>query len=303
MNNIRGVICTLLGGTLWGFSGACGQYIFSHYDMKPAELTFFRMTVSGVILLLICIFKKRSEALSVWKSKKTAVWLLAFAIFGIMFSQVTYLEAISRSNAGTATVLQYTGPCMLVVFVCLTKKRLPKLYEISALVLATGGTFILATHGNPSALALAPSALAWGLLSAVALAIYTALPEGLMHRFGSVAVTGWAMLAGGVILGAALNIWNFRIKMGADGWACLFCVIILGTAAAYTLYMQGVTDIGPVRASMLASVEPLSATLFSVFWLKSKLLLPDLLGFAFIITAVLLLARPKKEKQTALTKD
>ena len=297
MNNIRGVVCTLFGGILWGFSGACGQYIFSHYQLKPIELTFFRMTISGVILLTICAFKEKSGCFSVWRSVKNSVQVSAFAIFGIMFSQVTYLETISRSNAGTATVLQYTGPCMLVLLVCLMKKRLPTVREISALILATSGTFILATHGNPSALALSPSALVWGLLSAVALVLYTTLPEKLMLRFGALEVTGWAMLTGGVILGIFLRVWNLRVQMGADGWICLLCVALLGTAAAYTLYLQGVADIGPVKASMLASVEPLSATLFSVFWLKSEFRIPDLIGFVCIIATVFLLAREKDKKR------
>ena len=280
MNNIRGVVCTLFGGILWGFSGACGQYIFSHCQLKPIELTFFRMTISGVILLTICAFKEKIGCFYVWRSVKNSVQVSAFAIFGIMFSQVTYLETISRSNAGTATVLQYTGPCMLVLLVCLTKKRLPTVREISALILA-----------------LSPSALAWGLLSAVALVLYTTLPEKLMLRFGALEVTGWAMLTGGVILGIVLRVWNLRVQMGADGWICLLCVAVLGTAAAYTLYLQGVADIGPVKASMLASVEPLSATLFSVFWLKSEFRIPDLLGFVCIIATVFLLARAKDKKR------
>ena len=31
----RGIICTLAGGIGWGFSGACGQYLFSYQDVRP----------------------------------------------------------------------------------------------------------------------------------------------------------------------------------------------------------------------------------------------------------------------------
>ena len=40
-------------------------------------------------------------------------------------------------------------------------------------------------------------------------------------------------------------------------------MIIVGTVIAYPLYVQGVSDVGPVKASMLASVEPVSAAVIS----------------------------------------
>lgn len=35
----RGIVCTLVGGIGWGFSGACGQYLFTHQDVRPDWLT------------------------------------------------------------------------------------------------------------------------------------------------------------------------------------------------------------------------------------------------------------------------
>lgn len=72
----------------------------------------------------------------------------------------------------------------------------------------------------------------------------------------------------------------------------------MGTIFAYTLYLQGVADIGAVRASMLASIEPVSATLFSVFWLHTQFQWIDLVGFVCILATVFLLA--KKEQRSAV---
>ena len=48
---------------------------------------------------------------------------------------------------------------------------------------------------------------------------------------------------------------------------------------------------GPVKASMLAATEPLSATVFSALWLGTAFSWTDLIGFACIISTIFLLAK------------
>ena len=38
-NQLRGVLCVLVGAISWGFSGACGQFLFSHYNINTAWLS------------------------------------------------------------------------------------------------------------------------------------------------------------------------------------------------------------------------------------------------------------------------
>ena len=42
-----GVVCALAGGALWGFSGACSQYLFAHYDIDASFITAARMLGFG----------------------------------------------------------------------------------------------------------------------------------------------------------------------------------------------------------------------------------------------------------------
>lgn len=289
----RGVLCTLLGGALWGLSGSCGQYLFTHYQFDSAFLTVIRLLFAGVVLTLVNLFANRENSLAIWKSRRDALQLVIFALLGLMFSQYAYLTSIAYSNAATATVLQYVGPVMVMAYVCLRAWKAPTLREGAAIVLAVLGTYLLATRGNPAAMALSREGLIWGLLSALSLAFYTLLPAKILPRYGSMAVTGWGMLLGGVAMFVITKAWRFVLALDLPGFLALGGVVILGTVLAYTLYLQGVSDCGAVKASMLSSVEPLSATLFSVFWLKTSFEPVDFLGFAMIIATVFLLARQK----------
>ncbi len=292
--NTRGILCTLLGGAFWGFSGACGEYLFTNYQVASAWLTTVRMLGAGVVLTTFSLLTKRGRALDIWKVRVDAAQLVIFALLGLAFSQYTYLASIDHSNAGTATVLQYLGPVLIMGLVCLKNLRLPTWKEAVAVVLAVGGTFLLATHGNPKTMVLSRQGLMWGLLSAVSLALYTLLPAKIIPKWGSMLVTGWAMLLGGIAMALVSKVWTIPVSLDLYGWLAVSGMVVMGTLLAYTMYLQGVADIGGVRASMLASVEPVSATLFSVFWLGTQFMWIDLAGFVCIMATVFLLA--KKEK-------
>lgn len=76
---------------------------------------------------------------------------------------------------------------------------------------------------------------------------------------------------------------------------------MIGTALAFTLYLQGVSDIGSVKASMIACVEPVSATIISALWLKTKFTGIDIVGLIAILTAVLLLSKKDNSRVKTLS--
>lgn len=296
--NVRGVLCTLLSGIFWGFSGACSEYLFTYYQMDSGWLTTVRMLCAGSVLTLITLLRRRENIIGILKSRMDLLQLILFAVMGLMFSQYAYLTSISYSNAGTATVLQYIGPVLVMLLVCIWNRRVPTGRETLAIILAVTGTYLMATHGNPSTMVLTPLALAWGLLSAVSLATYTLIPVRIIPRWGSMTVCGLGMLGGGGAMAMVVQVWTIPVSLDIKGVLAVCGVVVVGTILAYTMYLQGVSDIGAVKASLIASVEPVSATLFSVVWLGNSFQTIDFVGFACILATVFLLTeRTKKSSQ------
>ena len=65
----KGIIITLLGGTLWGISGTMGQFLFQTYHLNTMWLTTMRMIFAGIILLATCFIKDTKKTLSIWENK------------------------------------------------------------------------------------------------------------------------------------------------------------------------------------------------------------------------------------------
>jgi len=294
MKHNIGPFITIIAGILWGFSGTCGQYIFERFPIDPSHLTALRMLSAGFILICIGFIKNKDEMLKVRESAKDTIRIIVFGVFGVMLSSLTYMQAISYTNSGTATILQYTGPVLVMLFSCCTSRKLPTFKEFLAVILALVGTFFIATHGDFSTMVINTPGLVWGLLAAIALALYTLIPGNLAEKYGSIPVTGYGMFSGGVVLYIISGAWNAEITLDYRFFLAFVGIVVCGTILSYSLYLKGLTMIGPVRGSMIASVEPVAAAVFMVVWLGAPFHYMDFIGFACILATVFLLI--KKEE-------
>lgn len=293
-----GILLTLAGGVCWGFSGACGQFLMQQRGVNAGWLVSVRMLMAGLLLLGFSALKARSITVitRMWLSPRTALHVLAFGALGMAMCQLTYFTTIGLSNAGTATVLEYLSPVLIMLYVSLRSRRFPGVRKLIVLALAMAGTVILSTHGNLGELAISTEALIWGLASAVAFALNSLLPGKLMDEYGTLPIVGWGMLIGGCVTSVPYRVWEPTGMFDASTFLALAGIIVVGTLLSYTWYMEGVRRIGPEKANLYACVEPLCATLFAVAWLKSDIQPVDLAGFACIILAVALLSLPDKKK-------
>lgn len=290
----RGSVLTITGGILWGISGTCGQYLLQVKGLSSDWLVPVRLLCAGVLLLFLCYMKQGNQIFAPLKNKKDGADLLIFGMVGMSMCQYTYFTAIEYSNAGTATVLQYIGPVLIMLYVSARAGKIPGRYEILAAILAMAGTFLLATHGKPGNLVISDKALFWGLCSAAALAVYTTQPGRLLKKYGSMVIAGWGMFIGGILLSLIFRPWEKTLLLDTQAILGMGFIILFGTVTAFAFYLEGVNRVGPKKGSLLASVEPVSATIFSVLFMEVSFGMLDLLGFACIISTIFLLTSGKE---------
>lgn len=293
---LRGMCIALIGGIFWGLAGVFGQYLFEFKGTNARWLVSVRLLLAGLLLLSTVLAKQKKDMWRIWKNKKDVGVLILFAIFGMAGCQLTYYTAVELSNAGTATVLQYTAPVIIMVCLAVWNRRVPRLLEILALSCALFGTFMLATHGNVHSLAISREALFWGLGSAVMMAAYNLIPGRLMKEYGTFCVIGWGMLLGGIFLSAFTKPWHVVGTWDGQAIGAMAVVVVVGTVLSFSFYMEGVRIIGAAKASLFASVEPVTATIATVLMMHAAFTAMDFIGFVFILAAVLMLSVEPRKK-------
>ena len=297
-NMIIGTAVTITGGVLWGVSGVCGQYLFQNKGVTAPWLVSVRLVTAGLLMLCYYFLTDREQTLRIWKNKRDRCDVIIYGLLGMMPCQYAYFQTIEWSNAGTATVIQYLGPALIVIWVCFRTRRKPTGREITGVILAITGVFLIATHGNPTNLALSGRALLMGLASAVAVALYTLEPARLQKKYDTPLILAWGMVIGGIALTLIFRPCTVKgIQVDGEMFAALAFVIVFGTMAGFSLYMTGVKMIGSVKASLYACMEPVSSMILTVFWMKINFTTPDLIGTLLVIATIIILAIPTKKKQ------
>ena len=290
----RGVVAALIGGAMWGFSGTCAQYLYQHYEIDPLFITWVRMLGSGILFLILLAFTQRGKLRAIAGDRRELGRLALFGIAGLFLCQFTYTTSVNATNAGTATVLQSLNTVFILAATCLMMRRAPRAMELGGLALALVATWLIATKGNLTALMIPPAGLAWGLINAASCTFYIMYPKHLFARWGSLPVTGIGMLIGGI---AAVAIWGLGglwgaapvvPQLGLDGVLVLAAIVVVGTLAAFGLYLHGVSIVGSVKGGLLGTTEPASAMVFAALWLGTMFTWADWIGLVLMVAMIFL---------------
>lgn len=287
----KGVLITLLGGACWGLSGTCSQYLCSVQGIDTRWVTALRLLGAGVVLLLLAAVQQREQLQKLLRDKRAVLYCVVFGVCGLLFTQFTYITSITKSNSGTATVLQYLSVVIVLFVECIAMRRLPVRREWLAMGSCLFGTFLVATHGSVTSLYISRDGLIWGFISAAAAAAYIIIPQRLMRKWGSILPVGMGMLSGGIACVLLMHIWTISVSFSAQSVVMTIFVVLVGTALAFTAFLQGTAIVGPARGNMLGCVEPLTATLTTALFMHTAFAGMDLIGFVFILATVFILAK------------
>ena len=287
----KGILLAGGAGALWALSGISGQSLFQDYHFSAAWLVTARLLISGILLLTCGYLLDKRAVMAPWKNKKDLRKLIIFSIVGMFVVQFTFFKTIEVSSASLATIIQYTGPFFVVIYEVLRKIMAPNRLTFLLMLTTLVGVFLVASKGDISQLNSSLEALLWGVGSAVAVAFYSIYPRQLLVNYGSLVIVGWAMLIGGLVANLIQPIWHIDGQVTAGACLQLIMVIVFGTAIAYWMYLSSLQFISSGLASILTALEPLLATIFSIFLFSQTVTVFDGIGMVIVIGSILVLQR------------
>lgn len=288
----RGIVGIIVGAALWGVNGTVQSWLMRSYSIDPLWLACIReLTACWLFLAAAAATSKgRQQIAGVVRDHRGMLEIVVVAFGAILFSQISYLQAINWTSSATATIMQSLGMGLVLAWTCLRGRRAPSPKEAIGLTLAFVGTFFIATGGDPSQLSLPFMGLVWGLMCAASAAVLAILPAQTMKRWGNFTVNGLAFLVSGITLLVFYRPWEHMPVLDGAAIAAMVFAVVAGTFGSYTLYLQGAQDAGSMRASLLGTAEPIAATISTVIFLGTSLSPTDFIGFAMILAMVYLTA-------------
>jgi drug/metabolite transporter (DMT)-like permease len=210
-------------------------------------------------------------------------------IGGVGQALITYLSlrALDYIPVGPLAFLFYTYPAWVALLAAIRKTERLTPIRAFALLLALVGVAIMV--GTPTE-KLNPIGVMLALGSALLYSAYLPALERVQKGIPALLST-FLLIAGAAVtfVVAAMFAGDLYVPKGAAVWTNIFLLALVSTVIAFSALIRGLSVLGPVRTSIIATVEPFFTAVLGALVLGNQFGAATLIGGVFIAAAVLLI--------------
>ncbi|GGN43535.1 drug/metabolite transporter (DMT)-like permease [Actinoplanes campanulatus] len=258
---------------------------------SPAAAVTARALTAGLLLLPFVLLSLRGRWDALWRGR----WrVLGMGVIAVAFTQLTYFAAIHRIPVSAALLIEYQAPLLLVVWVALTTRRLPRPAVLLGSVLAIGGLVLVI---GPGALeAVDPLGVLLAFVAAGGCAVYFVVAARPADGLPPVALAGAGLLLGGLTLALAglAGLVPMTATTGdvsllgspVPWWVPLMVVALFGTAIAYASGIFGSSRLGSRLASFVGLLEVVFASVLAWIVVGEQLTPLQMAGGVLILAGI-----------------
>lgn len=294
------IICILAAGALWGFMGFFVR-LLSDIGIDSIGAVQIRCAIAAVCFAIILLLKNRS----LFKVRLKDIWcFLGSGFCALLFFSYCYFTSMKYVSLSTAAILLYTAPIIVIILsipIFREKLTINKVIAVIAafigcgLVSGLGSTTIISSYG-----------LLYGLGAGLGYALYSIFAKLALQRgYNSLTINFYSCLCAAV---GSCVIWpvmkNLAImSVSVSNLSLAVLAGILTCFLPYLLYTYGLSGLETGKASILASSEPVVATLVGFFIFNETIGIKGLVGIILVLSAIILVnqnAVPFKSEKTEI---
>lgn len=284
------VFLVLAAAAMWGCIGIFVRHQ-NALGFDARQITSVRCLTCSLLILLLVLATDRSR---LHVDPKDIGWFLANGILSIYIFNTAYQAAITLVSLSTAVVLLYTAPAFVMLLsVIFFHERFTWMKGL-CLILCIGGSALVS--GVAGGMELNLPGVGLGLVSGVGYALYSIFSSVILkkyHPFTNIFYTFLIAGIAGLLTSDAAG--TFRLMSGSME---AFLWMVSGGAItgflAYAAYTTALQHMNASKAAILASLEPVVATLVGIFVYGESVTLTGGIGILMVFAALVLSNLPGK---------
>ena len=288
-----GPLLIILAGIFWGSMGIFVRKLGT-YGFTSVQIVAIRITLAALVFSIVLFIRDRSGFRITLRDLPL---FLGLGFGSILFFTVCYFTAITIMPLSTAAILLYTSPIWIMLMSMLFFREKLNRIKLIALVLAFAGCVLVSGISGEG---ITLVGLLIGLGSGIGYGLYSILGTIALRRYSPYTVTTYTFLfaaAGSRLICSPADMIS-KFTAAADLPFLLFfcCLTALVTAVIpFLSYTLGLRTVEASRAGILATIEPMVATLIGILVFAEPLTLLSGLGILLILAAVVLLNRKQNQ--------
>lgn len=284
-----------LAGCMWGVMGLFVRALTAA-GLTSFQISGVRSLLTAVLLIPVLLIISPS----LFRIRLKDLWcFLGTGILSITFFNCCYFFAINEVTISVAAILLYTAP----IFVCVLsavffKERLTKQKLIALFVCILGCVLVTDVFFSDAKISII--GLLTGLGSGLGYALYSIFSRAAINRgYKTFTILFYTFLFSSVSLFFIVD-FSPVVTMITDGsfpWLYALLQATVSTVIPYLIYTLGLKHTDNSTASIIASTEPVVATLAGLIVFNEIPSVPSAIGIVLVLGAIALLNVKRKEKQ------
>ncbi|MFI3226178.1 MAG: EamA family transporter [Clostridia bacterium] len=278
-------IAIILAGFFWGTNGFFCR-ILVEGGLTSNQVVFLRF-LGATIFFCVAIFCTDKQQ---FKIKKQDIWcFLGSGFCSLLFFTACYFQAMNVLSLSAAAILLYTAPIFIAIISRVLFKEKFTFVKLLALALSFTGCILVCGVGN---LSFSAKGILLGLGAGLGYALYSVFCK-LAYERGYTNNTVNFYSCGLASIGCQI-LWNTSdsfLLISHSPFSITIAILcaFLGCFIPYMLYSYGITVVNISKASILASIELVTATVLGVVLYREVMNFYSILGIIMILSAIFIL--------------
>ncbi len=281
------MILIVVAACFWGSMGIFVRRL-SAFGFDSIQIVSIRVTLAALIFSIFLFVRERSGFMI---SLRDIPLFLGLGLGSILFFTVCYFTAITIMPLSTAAILLYTSPIWIMLMSALFFHEKMNGRKITALILAFGGCVLVSGISGDG---ITMTGVLLGLGSGIGYGLYSILGTIALRRYSPYTVTTYTFLV------AAVGSWVIcrpgdalsKFKQTDDlAGLILLCVLtaLVTAVIPFLSYTLGLRSVEASKAGIIATIEPVVATIVGILCYSETLTVLSGLGIVLILAAVIIL--------------
>ncbi len=295
---IASTVLVVLAAFFWGISGGIGGILMAD-GWDPFVVSLYRGLIGLLFVLAWLGVRPRRSGLA---NRRLWFWS-AIAGLGVAGNFSFYFVSIAEGSVAVAATLMYCAPVFVYLVSFALKLERPSLMKWVSIAVVLLGIALLTQIHDVGASGVTPIGVAAGLLAGLSYSVFIfgfkyAAPHGSPQAILVIAFTVLAL-----VLIWPSNSAQIVTVLSTPDWPLFAALGVLGAGLSFLLYILGLHHTAPAVASIVAMVEPVTASLFGVVVLDEHLVGLQVLGMALILLTVTAMGLSSSRQPSELITD
>lgn len=280
---IKGLLAGILSAIFFGLAPT-----FTKLAYQGGSNTIMVILIRSLFSLPLLYLPARRSARGMKLGRREWPWVVGAGLFGIFLTSTLLNASYHFINVGVSTVLHFIFPVLVMLASLLFFRERLRWWKILALVFGLGGVFTFLPSSGLHGL--------WGLVLALGsgftyAALLIAIERSRLKTIPAFKLAFYYSLVS--LAGALLSGWatgSLTLELSFAAWVYSIVITLLVPVLGFSLLSFAIVRCGATTTAIVSMLEPVTSLLFSYLIFREPLTPLMLVGFLFIMAAILILA-------------